>query len=40
MIKEVDLNSNGTVEFDEFCSMMIIKMKHNDEEQEIREAFK
>ena len=40
MIKEVDINSNGTVEFDEFCEMMKIKMEHNDQEQEIREAFK
>ena len=40
MIKEVDINSNGSVEFDEFVQMMKIKMEHNDQEAEIREAFK
>jgi Ca2+-binding EF-hand superfamily protein len=40
MIKEVDINANGVVEFDEFVRMMGIKEKHNDEEAEIREAFK
>ena len=40
MINEVDINSNGTVEFEEFCEMMIINTMHNDEEKQLIEAFK
>jgi len=40
MIKEVDSDYNGTIEFDEFVTLMISKMKDNDSEEEIYEAFK
>ena len=40
MIKEVDVNCNGSVEYDEFCQMMVLKMQHNDQETEIRDAFR
>ena len=40
MINEVDLDGNGTIDFDEFLNLMVRKMKETDEEQEIIEAFK
>ena len=39
MIDEVDSNRNGTVEFDEFLSMMARKMQKTDWQEEIRDAF-
>ena len=40
MIKEVDSDYNGTIEFSEFVQLMESKMKDNDSEEEIFEAFK
>lgn len=40
MIKEVDTDYNGTIEFSEFVQLMESKMKDNDSEEEIFEAFK
>ncbi|XP_026423629.1 calmodulin-like protein 11 isoform X1 [Papaver somniferum] len=40
MIKEVDVDGNGTIEFGEFLSLMARKMKETDAEEELQEAFK
>merc|ERR1712227_623376 len=40
MINEVDEDGNGTIEFDEFLSLMARKMKDTDTEEELIEAFK
>ncbi|XP_078441983.1 calmodulin-1-like [Wolffia australiana] len=40
MIREVDVNGNGTIEFGEFLSLMARKMKETDAEEELKEAFK
>eukprot|EP01098_Paradermamoeba_levis_P008009 TRINITY_DN3336_c0_g2_i1.p1 TRINITY_DN3336_c0_g2~~TRINITY_DN3336_c0_g2_i1.p1 ORF type:complete len:173 (+),score=81.40 TRINITY_DN3336_c0_g2_i1:60-521(+) len=40
MIKEVDNDNNGTIDFDEFLILMSRKMKDNEDDDEIREAFK
>ena len=40
MINEVDNNSDSKIEFDEFCKIMNNKLKQNDVEQELIEAFK
>ncbi|URE03052.1 hypothetical protein MUK42_20998 [Musa troglodytarum] len=40
MIKEVDINGNGTIEYAEFLNLMARKMKETDTEEELREAFK
>lgn len=40
MIKEVDSDYNGTIEFNEFVTLMESKMRDNDSEEEIIEAFK
>jgi len=40
IVKEVDSDYNGTVEFDEFISLMESKMKDVDSEEELYEAFK
>ena len=39
MIDEVDEDGNGTIDFEEFTHMMAKKMKENDDEDEIKEAF-
>ncbi|KAG6480815.1 neo-calmodulin-like [Zingiber officinale] len=39
MIMEVDVNGNGTIEFNEFLSIMDRKMKEVEAEEELREAF-
>ncbi|KAF1860631.1 hypothetical protein Lal_00021676 [Lupinus albus] len=40
MISEVDVDVNGTIEFDEFFNLMANKFKHVDaEEEELNEAF-
>ena len=36
MIKEIDEDGNGTVDFDEFLIMMSKKMKENDSDEELR----
>ncbi len=40
MIREVDADNNGTIDFPEFLGMMAKKMQDTDTEEEIREAFK
>ncbi|ELT91434.1 hypothetical protein CAPTEDRAFT_146942 [Capitella teleta] len=40
MINEVDEDGNGTIDFDEFLTMMERKMKETDTEEEMREAFR
>ena len=40
LIKEVDLTEHGSVEYDHFCQMMILKMEHNEQEAEMRAAFR
>lgn len=40
MINEVDADGNGTIDFEEFLTMMAKKMTLTDSEEEIREAFK
>ena len=40
MIKEVDLDGNGTIDFKEFLGLMVRKMKDTDIEEELLEAFK
>ncbi|KAH7837161.1 hypothetical protein Vadar_010326 [Vaccinium darrowii] len=40
MIKEVDVNGNGTIEFGEFLHLIATKIKESDAEQELKEAFR
>ena len=40
MIKEVDENGDGDVDFDEFCGLMVKKMNENEPEEELVEVFK
>ena len=40
MIKEIDLDGNGVIDFNEFLYLMVKKMKGNDTEEELLEAFK
>merc|ERR1719430_585374 len=40
LVLEVDIDGNGTIEFEEFLSMMKKKASEVDEEAELREAFK
>ncbi|CAA6667218.1 unnamed protein product [Spirodela intermedia] len=40
MIREVDVDGNGTIEFGEFLNLMARKMKETDAEEELKEAFK
>ena len=40
MVKEVDSDYSGTIEFNEFVALMESKMRDNDSEEEIFEAFK
>lgn len=39
MINEVDLDSSGTIEFNEFCELMTKRIKETDTEAEMKEAF-
>jgi calmodulin len=40
MIKEVDADRSGTVEFNEFLNLLARRSKNRDTEKELREAFK
>ena len=40
MIREVDLNGNGTIDFKEFMCLMVKQMKDNNFDEELKEAFK
>jgi len=40
MIKEIDIDGNGTIDFPEFLTMMARKLQDSEGEEEIREAFK
>ena len=40
MINEVDADGSGTIEFDEFLTMMVRKMQDTNTDEELREAFK
>ena len=40
MIREVDIDGNGEIDFDEFLAMMAKKLKETDLEEDIREAFR
>lgn len=40
MVNEVDMNSNGMIEFNEFLQMMSLKLREGNSEDELREAFK
>lgn len=40
LISEVDTDSNGVIDFQEFLSMMSRRMRDPDSEEELREAFK
>ncbi len=40
MIKEVDLDGNGDIDFNEFLVLMASKMRTHDSEEEMYEAFK
>merc|ERR1712236_194171 len=40
LVMEVDIDGNGTIEFEEFLSMMKKKAGEVDEEADLREAFK
>ncbi|OAY83323.1 Calmodulin-like protein 11 [Ananas comosus] len=40
MIREVDGNGNGTIEFGEFLILMSKKMKEINSDEELKEAFK
>ena len=40
MIREVELDGNGTIDFKEFLCLMVKKMKDTDTDEELLEAFK
>ena len=40
MINEVDIDGDGTIDFKEFLGLMARKMRDNDSEEELIEAFK
>lgn len=40
MIKEIDTDGNGTIDFKEFLGLMVQRMKDTDSEEELLEAFK
>ncbi len=40
MIEEVDVNGDGDIDFDEFCNLMIKKMRESEPEEELVEVFK
>ena len=40
MVNEVDLDGNGTIEFDEFLIMMSRQMREGDTEEAVKDAFR
>jgi len=40
MVREVDIDGNGTIEFNEFLQMMSKTVKDTDPEKELKEAFR
>jgi len=40
MVGEIDLDGNGTLDFNEFLGLMVIKMRDSKEGDELMEAFK
>jgi len=40
MIREVDQDNSGTIEFEEFCVLMAKNMREQDNEEDLQEAFK
>ncbi|XP_022229419.1 neo-calmodulin [Drosophila obscura] len=40
MINEVDADGNGSIELEEFCSMILRKMHDTNHEDELRDAFR
>ncbi|CAN1245602.1 unnamed protein product [Linum grandiflorum] len=40
MINQVDVDGKGSIGFDEFLSLMASKVKENEADQELRDAFR